>query len=152
VRGSENLNESVYFFLSYKMTRSYHYVRYPGGWYRKFIEKAHPNAIKEVIQTDKTYSFPKRSLRFNRRGKMVVSHCTVCEKCSECEKVVSKKGEPKAGAERKTTNRCNRHTMIDMDAIYETPSWLDSWSHYANSVEEGMPEEYEQIVFELPRD
>ena len=95
------------------MTRSYHYVRYPGGWYEKFLEKAHPNAIKEVIQTDKTYSFPKRSPRFNRRGKMVVSHCTVCAKCSECEKSVSKKGEPKAGTERKTTNRCNRYTVID---------------------------------------
>ena len=29
------------------MTRSYHYIRYPGGWYGKFLEKAHPNAIKE---------------------------------------------------------------------------------------------------------
>lgn len=97
------------------MTRSYHYVKYPGGWYRQFLEKAHPNAIKEVIQTDKTYSFPKRSSRFNRRGKTVISHCTVSEKCSECEKVVNKKGEPKAGTERKTTNRCNRYIVIDDD-------------------------------------
>jgi len=51
------------------MTRSYHYVYYPGGWYNTFLEKAHPNAIKEVIQTDKTYCFPKRSSRFKRRGK-----------------------------------------------------------------------------------
>ena len=146
------MNESLYFFLSYKMTRSYHYVRYPGGWYGKFLEKAHPNAIKEVIQTDKTYCFPKRSPRFNRRGLQVVSHCTICEKCSECEKVVSKKGEPKAGTERKTTNRRVRDIMIDMDPIYETPSCVDSWSHDANSVEEGVPEESEQIVFETPND
>lgn len=104
------------------MTRSYHYVKYPGGWYNTFLEKAHPNAIKEVIQTDKTYSFPKRSPRFNRRGLQVVSHCTVCAKCSECEKVVSKKGEPKAGTERKTTNRCNRYTAIDKHTGYDGAS------------------------------
>ena len=139
------MNESVYFFLSYKMTRSYHYVRYPGGWYGKFLEKAHPNALKE-IQTDKTHCFPKRSP--NPKGKMVVSHCHVRPgKCSECEKVVVKKGEPKAGDERKTKNRRNRYTMIDKE-----PSWLDSWSNDANSVEEGVPEGVEQIVFESPRD
>lgn len=104
------------------MTRSYHYVKYPGGWYGKFLEKAYPNAIKEVIQTDKTYSFPKRSSRFKRRGKQIVSHCPVCEKCSECEKVVTKKGEPKTGTERKKMNRCNRYTFIEKDAVYEYTS------------------------------
>lgn len=104
------------------MTRSYHYVKYPGGWYRKFLEKAYPNAIKEVIQTDKTYSFPKRSSRFNRRGKILVSHCPEVGQCSECEKVVSKKGEPKTGTERKTTNRRNRYTVIEKDAVYEDTS------------------------------
>lgn len=103
-----------------KMTRSYHYVRYPGGWYDTFLEKAHPNAIKQVIQTDKTNCFPKRSLKLNRRGKMVVSHCPERPgQCSECEKVVMKKGEPKAGDERKTNNRRNRYTMMDKDDIYE---------------------------------
>jgi hypothetical protein len=101
------------------MTRSYHYVKYAGGWYGKFLEKAHPNAIKEVIQTDKTYCFPKRSSRFNRRGKQLVSHCPVCEKCSECEKVVMKKGEPKPGNEKKTINRRNGYTVIDKNAAYE---------------------------------
>ena len=102
------------------MTRSYHYVKYPGGWYGKFLEKAHPNAIKEVIQTDKTYCFPKRSLKLKRRGKMVVSHCAVRPgRCSECEEVVRKKGEPKPGNERKTINRRNRYTVVDKDAAYE---------------------------------
>jgi hypothetical protein len=101
------------------MTRSYHYVRYPGGWYNTFLEKAHPNAIKEVIQTDKTYCFPKRSRRFNRKGKQLVSHCPVRGQCSECEKVVVKKGEPKPGGERKTFNRCNRYTAVDNHDMYE---------------------------------
>ena len=105
------------------MTRSYHYVKYPGGWYGKFLEKAYPNAIKEVIQTDKTYSFPKRSSRFSRRGKQLVSHCPVRPgRCSECEKVVSKKDEPKTGTERKTTNRRNLYTFIDKDTVYEDTS------------------------------
>ena len=106
------------------MTRSYHYVRYPGGWYDKFLEKAHPNAIREVIQTDKTYCFPKRSPRFNRRGKIFVSHCPVVGYCSECEKAVIKKGEPKPGNERKTTNRRNRYTMTDNHDIYDPPENL----------------------------
>jgi len=106
------------------MTRSYHYVRYPGGWYDKFLQKAHPNAIREVIQTDKTYCFPKRSLRLNRRGKMVVSHCPVTGQCSECEKVVMKKGEPKPGSERKTKNRHNRYTIINNHDICEQPENL----------------------------
>jgi hypothetical protein len=97
------------------MTRSYHYVRYPGGWYDTFIEKAHPNAIRQVIQTDKTYYFPKRNLI--RRGKMVVSHCPVRGECSECEKVVIKKNEPKPGDERKTKNRRNRYTIFNNDGI-----------------------------------
>jgi hypothetical protein len=102
------------------MTRSYHYVRYPGGWYDTFLEKAHPNAITQVIQTDKTYCFPKRSIRLNRRGKMVVSHCPVRPgKCTDCEEVVMKKGEPKPGDERKTKNRRNRYTIIDKNDIYE---------------------------------
>ena len=58
-------------------------------------------------------------------------------------KIVSKKGAAKAGTERKTTNRCNRYTMID-----NAPSWLDSWSHDATSVEEGS----EQLVTEEGRD
>jgi len=99
------------------MTRSYHYVRYPGGWYNTYLEKAHPNAIKEVIQTDKTYCFPKRSRGFNRRGKILVSHCRVRGECSECEKIVAKKGEPKPGDEKKTINRRNRYTMIDKDTM-----------------------------------
>lgn len=99
------------------MTRSYHYVYYPGGWYEKFLEKAHPNAIKQVIQKDKTYCFPKRSI--NPRGKIVVSHCPVCEKCYECEKVVNKKGEPKPGDERKTANRRNRYTIFVKDIMYD---------------------------------
>ena len=106
------------------MTRSYHYVRYPGGWYDTFLEKAHPNAIKQVIQKDKTYCFPKRSRLFERRGKMLVSHCPVCQRCSECEKVVMKKGEPKPGDERKTTNRRNRYTMTDNHDIYDPPENL----------------------------
>lgn len=106
------------------MTRSYHYVRYPGGWYDTFLEKAHPNAIREVIQKDKTYCFPKRSLRLKRRGKMVVSHCPVTGQCSECEKVVMKKGEPKPGAERKTKNRHNRYTVFDNHDICEQPENL----------------------------
>jgi len=102
------------------MTRSYHYVRFPGGWYHTFLEKAHPNAITQVIQTDKTYCFPKRSLRLNRRGKMVVSQCAEHPgKCTDCEEVVMKKGEPKPGDERKTKNRRNRYTMIDKDLVYE---------------------------------
>ena len=101
------------------MTRSHHYVRYPGGWYNTFLEKAHPNAIKEVIQTDKTYCLPKRSPRFNRRGKMVVSHCPVRGQCSECEEVVRKKGERKLGDEKKTINRRNRYTVFDKDVIYD---------------------------------
>jgi hypothetical protein len=104
------------------MTRSYHYVRYPGGWYNTFLEKAHPNAIKEVIQTDKTYCFPKRSSRFNRRGKKLVSHCPVRGQCSECEEVVTKKGERKPGDEKKTINRCNRYTVIDKYAGYDEAS------------------------------
>jgi|LauGreDrversion4_1035100.scaffolds.fasta_scaffold99694_3 hypothetical protein len=104
------------------MTRSYHYVRYPGGWYNTFLEKAHPNAIKEVIQTDKTYCFPKRSSRFNRRGKKLVSHCPVRGQCSECEEVVTKKGERKPGDEKKTINRCNRYTVIDKDMRYDDTS------------------------------
>jgi hypothetical protein len=108
------------------MTRSYHYVRYPGGWYNTFLEKAHPNAIKEVIQTDKTYCFPKRSSRFKRRGKQLVSHCPVRAQCSECEEVVTKKGERKPGDEKKTINRCNRYTVIDKYAEYdETDDNLD---------------------------
>jgi len=99
------------------MTRSFHYVRYPGGWYETFLEKAHPNAIKQVIQTDKTYNFPKRSM--NPRGKIVVSHCPVVGQCSECEKVVKKKGEPKPGEERKTMNRRNRYTTFDKNIIYD---------------------------------
>jgi hypothetical protein len=54
---------------------------------------------------------------------MVVSHCTVCEKCSECEKTVSKNGEPKAGTERKTTNRCNRYTIIDDHDHYDNDTY-----------------------------
>jgi len=104
------------------MTRSYHYVRYPGGWYNTFLEKAHPNAIKEVIQTDKTYCFPKRSSRFNRRGKKLVSHCPVRGQCSECEEVVTKKGERKPGDEKKTINRCNRYTVINKYAGYDEAS------------------------------
>ena len=128
------------------MTRSYHYVRYPGGWYGKFLEKAHPNALKE-IQTDKTHCFPKRSP--NPKGKMVVSYCQVRPgKCSECEKVVVKKGEPKPGDERKTKNRRNRYTMIDKDTIYEAPSYVDAWSHDAISVEDMAPEgvEYRDVL------
>ena len=103
------------------MTRSYHYVYYSGGWYDKFLEKAHPNAIRQTIQTDKTYAFPKRSSRFSRRGKMLLSYCPVRPgRCSECEKVVSKKGEPKTGTEKKTMNRRNRYTMIDKDNLYES--------------------------------
>ena len=101
------------------MTRSYHYVRFPGGWYDTFLKKAHPNAIKQVIQTDKTYCFPKRSSRFNRRGKILVSHCPIREKCSECEKVVTKKGEQKPGDERKTGNRCNRYSIIHANDMYD---------------------------------
>jgi hypothetical protein len=114
------LKKHIYILDLLPMTRSYHYVRYPGGWYDSFLEKAHPNAIRQVIQTDKTNCFPKRSLRLNRRGKMVVSHCPERPgQCSECEKVVMKKGEPKAGDERKTKNRRNRYTMMDNDYIYE---------------------------------
>ena len=102
------------------MTRSYHYVYYPGGWYDKFLEKAHPNAIRQTIQTDKTYAFPKRSRMFKRRGKILVSHCPVVGQCSECEKLVIKKDEPKPGDEKKTINRRNRYTMIDKEDVYES--------------------------------
>ena len=101
------------------MTRSYHYVYYPGGWYEKFLEKAHPNAIKQVIQKDKTYCFPKRSSKFASRGKIVVSHCPYRASCSECEKMVNKKGEAKPGDERKTTNRRNRYTIFVKDIMYD---------------------------------
>ncbi len=60
---------------------------------------------------------------FLRRGKMLLSHCPVRPgRCSECEKVVSKKGEPKTGTERKKMNRCNRYTFIEKDAVYEYTS------------------------------
>jgi hypothetical protein len=101
------------------MTRSYHYVYHPGRWYEKFLEKAHPNAIRQTIQTDKTYFFPKRSCRFNRRGKILVSHCPLVGQSSECEKVVIKKYEPKPGDERKTNKRRNRYTMIEKYDVYE---------------------------------
>lgn len=50
---------------------------------------------------------------------MLVSHCPVRAQCSECEQVVTKKGEPKPGDERKTINRRNRYTVVDKGAAYE---------------------------------
>jgi hypothetical protein len=50
---------------------------------------------------------------------MLVSHCPVRGQCSECEEVVTKKGERKPGDEKKTINRCNRYTLIDKDLIYD---------------------------------
>jgi hypothetical protein len=39
--------------------------------------------------------------------------------------VVLKKGEPKPGGERKTTNRCNRYTAVDNHDMYEISDDID---------------------------